>query len=86
MIGGSLRHLELGPVVGGGTTIDVPDGVVIRVDILPLDCLGHCDPGSLPSTGAAGDLITWVGALLLGGAALLLIPVFTRHPIGRAHR
>lgn len=47
-------------------------GVLVRVDISPLECLQNCGGGDLPATGAeAPSLLVWVAlALVAGGIAL----------------
>lgn len=58
-----LDHAESVPV--DGETVDAPRGVLVHVEISPLECVGACGRDPLPITGFDPGLLVWAAVALL---------------------
>lgn len=63
MTGARLNLAESVPV--DGETVDAPRGVLVQVEISPLECVGACGRDPLPITGFDPGLLAWTAVALL---------------------
>lgn len=86
MIGTWINHAESMPDDGG--SVDAPRGVLIHVEISPLECVGACGRDPLPITGFDPGLlvVTAVALLAVGIAVQVVRRISARRGLDRAGR